>query len=45
MVYQQDARHIDVLVKDLGLERGNSVRTPAIHDVTHKEPEPSVKTL
>ena len=28
-MYQHDPRHIDVLVKDLGLENGNSVQTPA----------------
>ena len=27
-MYQHDPRHIDVLVKDLGLENGNSVQTP-----------------
>ena len=31
---QQDPKHVDVLVKDLGLEHGNSVQTPAVHDVT-----------
>ena len=29
IVYQHDPRHVDVLVKDLGLEHGNSVQTPA----------------
>ena len=29
IVYQHDPRHSDVLVKDLGLEHGNSVQTPA----------------
>ena len=29
IIYQHDPRHIDVLVKDLGLENGNSVQTPA----------------
>ena len=33
-------RHVDVLVKDLGLEQGNSVQPPAMHDVTEGEPEP-----
>ena len=27
IVYQYDPRHVDVLVKDLGLEHGNSVQT------------------
>ena len=34
-----DAIHVDVLVKDLGLEHGNSVQTPAVLDATD-EPEP-----
>ena len=29
IVYQHDPRHIDVLVKELGLENGNTVQTPA----------------
>ena len=41
IVYQHDPRHIDVLVKDLGLENGNSVQTPATPEVTEEEkPEP-----
>ena len=41
IIYQHDPRHIDVLVKDLGLENGNSVQTPATPDVTEEEkPEP-----
>ena len=40
-MYQHDPRHIDVLVKDLGLENGNSVQTPATPEVTEEEkPEP-----
>ena len=40
-MYQHDPRHVDVLVKDLGLEHGNSVQTPATHDATdEEEPEP-----
>ena len=39
VVCQHDPRHVDVLVKDLGLEHGNSVQTP-VHDVTDEEPEP-----
>ena len=39
-MYQHDPRHVDVLVKDLGLEQGNSVQTPAVYDVTDEEPEP-----
>ena len=34
---QHDPRHDDVLVKDLGLEHGNSVQTPATPDVTEEE--------
>ena len=40
-MYQHDPTHVDVLVKDLGLEHGNSVQTPATRDVTEEEPEPS----
>ena len=40
-MYQHDPRHVDVLVKDLGLEQGNSVQTPTTRDVTAEEPEPS----
>ena len=41
IVYHHDPRHIDVLVKDLGLENGNSVQTPATPEVTEEEkPEP-----
>ena len=29
--------HVDVLVKDLGLEHGNSVQTPATLDATEEE--------
>ena len=36
-----DLGHVDVLVKDLGLEElGNPVQTPAAHDVTDEEPKP-----
>ena len=37
-------RLIDVLVKDLGLEHGRLVQTPAVHDVTDQEPEPLDQT-
>ena len=37
IVYQHDPRHVDVLVKDLGLEHGNSVQTPATPDVMEEE--------
>ena len=39
-MYEYDSRHVDVLMKDFGLEQGNSVQTPATHDVTEGEPEP-----
>ena len=39
-MYQHDPRHVDVLVRDLGLEQGNSEESPATHDVTEEEPEP-----
>ena len=34
IVHQHDPRHVDVLVKNLGLEHGNSVQTPATHGAT-----------
>ena len=37
IVYQHDPRHVDVLVKDFGLEGGNSVQTPATLDVAEEE--------
>ena len=37
VVYQHDPRHVGLLVKDLGLEHGNSVQTPATPDVTEEE--------
>ena len=37
-MYQQDPRHVDVVVQDLGIERGISMQTPAVHDVTDDEP-------
>ena len=39
IAHQHDPRHVDVLVKDPGLEQGNSVQTPATYDVTEAEPE------
>ena len=39
-MYHHDPRHVDVLVKDFGLERGNSLQTPAVHDVTNDKREP-----
>ena len=36
IVYQHDPRHVDVLVKDLGIEQDNAVRTPATHDMTEE---------
>ena len=38
-MYQHDPRHVDVLVKDLGLEQGSSVHTPVTHDATEEELE------
>ena len=41
IVYQHDSRYVDVFVKDLGLEHGNSVQTPAAPDAAQEEePEP-----
>ena len=37
IVHQHDPRHVDVFVKDLGLEHGNSVQTPAKSDVMEEE--------
>ena len=40
-MYQHDSRYVDVFVKDLGLEHGNSVQTPAAPDAAEEEePEP-----
>ena len=39
-MYQHDPRYVGVLLTELGLERGNSVQTPATHDVTESEAEP-----
>ena len=40
-MYQHDPRHVDVLVKDLGLEHGNSVQTPAaLGALEEEESEP-----
>ena len=36
-MYQHDPRHVDVLVKDLGLEHGNSVQTPAAPGAMEEE--------
>ena len=36
-MYHHDPRHVDVLVKDLGLEHGNSVQTPAAPDAMEEE--------
>ena len=44
MVYRHDPGMSDVLVKDLRLERGTSVQTPAVHDATDDEPEPLNQT-
>ena len=38
LVYQHDPRHVDVLVKDFGLEHGNLRQFP-VHDVTDDIPE------
>ena len=38
-MYQHDPTHVELLVKDLGLEHGNSVQTPATHDATEEETE------
>ena len=37
VAYQHDPRHADVLVKELWLERGNSMQTPVTHDATEGE--------
>ena len=38
---QHDPRHVDVPVKDLGIEHCDSVQTPATYDATEEEPEPT----
>ena len=42
IVYQHDPRHIDVLVKELGLENGNTVQTPAAPNATEEEESESL---
>ena len=37
IMYQHDPRHVDVLVKDPGLEHGNSVQTPAAPGALEEE--------
>ena len=37
IVYQHDPRHIDVLVRELGLENGNTVQTPAATSTAEEE--------
>ena len=37
IVYQHDPRVVDVLVKDVGFEHGNSLQTPATPAVTEEE--------
>ena len=37
IVYQHDPRHVDALVKDLGLEHGNYVQTPTAPDAMEEE--------
>ena len=37
IVYQHDPRHVDVLVKDVGFEHGNSVQTPAAPETMEEE--------
>ena len=45
IVYQHDPRHIDVLVRELGLENGNTVQTPAAPNTAEEEkPEPLSQT-
>ena len=39
-MYQHDPSHVDVFVKKVEPERGNSVNTPATHGVTDSEAEP-----
>ena len=44
VVYQHDPGLVDVFVKDLRLEHGNPVQTPAVRDVSEEEPEPLDQT-
>ena len=39
-MYELHPRRVDVFVKDVGFEQGNSVQTLATRDVTEEEPEP-----
>ena len=38
IVYQNDLRHVDVLVESLELENGNTVQTPTVDDVKDENP-------
>ena len=38
ILYQDDPRHVDVLVASLGLENGNTVQTPLVDDVKDENP-------
>ena len=38
ILHQHDPRHVDVLVESLGLENGNTVKTPSVGDVKDENP-------
>ena len=38
ILYQHDPRHVDVLVESLGLEKGNTVKTPRVDDAKDENP-------
>ena len=40
IVHQHDPRHVDVFARARGIEHGNTVQTPATHDVTEGEAKP-----
>ena len=39
VVYQLDPRHVDVLVKEIGLESANAAKTPAVDDAANENSE------
>ena len=38
ILYQDDPRHVDVVVESLGLENGNTVQTPTVDDMKDESP-------
>ena len=45
IVYQHDPRHVDVLVREFGLENGNTVHTPAAPNAAEEEKSESLSQV